>query len=126
MTWRYQQSTHTVTAPDGVTTWSAGVYSGNGAGLNNPAMEADPDVGPIPAGTYKIGPAIDPPDHLGPMAMPLTVVAFANPDIDRSGFFWHGDNVQHDQSASHGCIVSPPNVRQEPYDSGDDDLIVVP
>ncbi len=36
-------------------------YSGHGLGLNNPAMQNVPDVGPLPQGTYVIG---DPHDNM--------------------------------------------------------------
>lgn len=82
-------------------------YSGHGPGVNNIAFEQVHDVGPIPRGLYTIGEPISPPDHLGPVAMPLT------PDSDtdtfgRSAFFIHGDNQAGDRSASHGCIIIGP------------------
>ena len=124
MSWTYQQSTGKLTDPAGE--WFSTCYSGHGEGLNNPAMEAVEGVGPIPAGTYKIGPARDPIDHLGPIALPLTVVRFANPALDRSGFFIHGDNAAADHSASDGCIVDGLAGRQLIDASSDDDLEVIP
>ena len=120
--WTYQQSTGFLTAPDG--TFEGQGYSGHGDGLNNPAVEADQGIGPIPAGAWTIGPAIDPPDHLGPMAMPLTPNGF-DPH-GRSAFFMHGDNSLGNESASHGCIVMGRAIRQAVYDSPDCDLTVIP
>jgi hypothetical protein len=77
-------------------------YSGHGEGLNNPALEADPGVGPIPAGTWRIGPP-EPHPNLGPLAMPLTPLG--HDAHGRSAFFIHGDNAEVDHSASHGCII---------------------
>jgi hypothetical protein len=119
VTWSYQQSTGKV-AHDSATAGFG--YSGHGAGLNDPAMEAEPDIGPIPAGRWTIGPPKTPPDHLGPLAMPLTPVGF-DPH-GRSAFFIHGDNAAGNRSASHGCIILGPAIRAQIYRSGDTDLLV--
>jgi len=84
-------------------------YSGHGPGLNNPAMEADPNIGPIPAGAWHIGAAADHP-RLGPCAMRLTPVG--HDAHGRTGFFIHGDNADGNQSASHGCIILAYAMRQ--------------
>jgi hypothetical protein len=84
-------------------------YSGIGEGKNNPAMEGIVDVGPIPEGTYYIQEIWDSPT-LGPMACEL----FPEPGTityGRSGFYIHGDSIQHPGLASHGCIILPPSVR---------------
>ena len=121
MPWTYKQSTGDLDR-DGVHVATG--YSGHGAGLNNPAMEAVHGVGPIPAGGYRIGPPRVPVDHLGVVAMPLTPVA-ANLAHGRSAFFMHGDNARGDHSASDGCIIMPHAVRQGVADSGDHDLQVI-
>ena len=54
MPWSYNQSSGKISL-DGKVIGTG--YSGNGPGLNNPAMQNDPDVGPIPVGTYTIGTA---------------------------------------------------------------------
>jgi len=79
-------------------------YSGHDAGVNNPAMQNQHNVGPLPQGVYAIGDPLDPPDHLGPLAMPLTPDP-ANEMFDRSEFFIHGDNQEMNRSASNGCII---------------------
>jgi hypothetical protein len=123
MTWKYQQSTGKWFNPAGQ--WIGTAYSGHGAGLNNSAMEADAGIGPIPAGAWKIAPAKSPPDHLGPLAMPLAPDGF-DPH-GRSGFFIHGDFAgDADESASHGCIVTVRAVRQLIDASADCDLLVIP
>ncbi len=89
-------------------------YSGFGIGKNNPAYEEVPDVGPIPVGDYDIGAAMTHPE-LGPIARPLTPL----PGTDthgRSGFYMHGDSSQHPGQASHGCIILPPAIREEPME----------
>ena len=101
-------------------------YSGNGAGLNNPAMQDSPNVGPIPEGTWTIGPQRDNRTGSGhnlPASMRL------NPQdvgTDRSGFLIHGDNGRGNQSASEGCVVMNRNVRNRIGNSGDNILRVTP
>lgn len=99
-------------------------YSGIGPGLNNHNFQADHDIGPIPQGKWKIGTAFDHP-HLGPCVMHL------NPEegtetFGRSGFFIHGDNSKHNHTASHGCIVLDPQLRELISKSTDRVLEVIP
>lgn len=82
-------------------------YSGTGAGRNNPDLEAMQNVGPIPQGKYKIGPAYKHP-RLGPCVMNLDPLPGTNTH-GRSAFRIHGNNKQND--ASHGCIICPPQLR---------------
>ena len=84
-------------------------YSGHGPGLNNQEMESIPDLGPIPRGDYTISSFFDDPEK-GPMVSHL-VPAIGTNDFGRSGFMLHGDNPLGNQSASHGCIVMPHDVR---------------
>lgn len=95
-------------------------YSGHSEGRNNPAMESEHMVGPIPRGRYKIGPAFDHPQK-GPICFRLT------PDghdaLGRSGFMIHGDNITHD--ASEGCIILGRLVRQAIRDDHETVLEVV-
>lgn len=122
MAFRYQQSTGVLTNCKGEVLGTG--YSGHGTGLNNPAMDDVEGVGPIPAGHWHIGPAKNPVDHLGPIAMPLTPQGF-DPH-GRSAFFMHGDNAAADHTASDGCIIMPHNVRQAVDQSSDCDLEVIP
>lgn len=119
--WTYHQSTGVLTH-DGETAGTG--YSGNGEGMNNPAMQDVRGHGPLPAGSYTIGAPLDPPDHLGPLAMPLTP-APANEMFGRSAFFMHGDNAAMNYSASDGCIVMARAIRQAVLGSGDTALTVV-
>lgn len=75
-------------------------YSGHGEGLNNPAMEAVHNIGPVPKGKYLIGKAFDHPGK-GPCVFRLTPVG--HNAHKRTGLMIHGDNLTHD--ASEGCIV---------------------
>ena len=106
MPWTYCQTDGAFTDPDEARAGEG--YSGHGPGLNNPAMEADAGVGPIPAGPWRMRLAVDHP-RLGPCAIPLTPDGF-DPH-GRSEFFIHGDNAQLNHGASHGCIVTGHAVR---------------
>ncbi len=99
-------------------------YSGAGAGKNNPAMEKEPNVGPIPRGDWTIvGPPVNTQDH-GPYVLKLEPDA-ATETFGRAGFLLHGDSRQAPGSASHGCIVMPRTVREQVWNSGDRELEVV-
>ena len=121
MTWTYQQSTGQLLQDDKL----VGVgYSGAGKGENNPESQNIPNVGPIPVGSYTLGDAYDDIGNLGPCVMRLTPL----PDTEtfgRSGFFMHGDNKSHNQSASHGCIIMGPVTRNLVSTSGDKNLMVI-
>lgn len=94
-------------------------YSGHGDGRNEPKLEAEHNIGPIPCGFYLIGPTYD---HttLGPTVMNLE--PWLHNALGRSAFRIHGDNAKHD--ASEGCIIMPPFVR-EPMAKGKDKLLLV-
>jgi RHS repeat-associated protein len=82
-------------------------YSGIGPGLNNPGMQGVPYVGPIPVGTYTIGPpqTNSPGGHkTGPLTFPLTPDPGTN-TFNRPGLLIHGDNNAQNHTASNGCIV---------------------
>lgn len=121
MVWMYKQSTGQLSR--GGTLVGIG-YSGYGAGLDNPKMQGQSCVGPIPQGNYTIGPTHTPVDHLGPFALPL----YADPGnqmFGRFGFFIHGDNSATNYTASNGCIVLELSIRQQIVTSLDTGLIVV-
>ena len=81
-------------------------YSGHGDGVNNPASQNVPDVGPIPNTTkYSVGPAFTHP-VAGPICMRLTPLD-PTATFGRSGFMMHGDNSEGNESASEGCIIMP-------------------
>ena len=120
MPWVYQQATghlflNTIFIGTG--------YCGHGSGLNNPAAQDQQNIGPIPTGSYAIGPVHTPPDHLGPLALPLYPDP-TNQMYGRFGFFMHGDNQYANHSASNGCIIMGPDIRRQ-VSSGDDKTLVV-
>jgi hypothetical protein len=98
-------------------------YSGHGAGMNNPRMQSIEDIGVLPRGIYTIGDPKDPPDFLGPLAMPLTPDP-TNQMFGRGSFFIHGDNAQMNHTASDGCIILAHDIRQMIADSTDRQLTV--
>jgi hypothetical protein len=100
-------------------------YSGHGPGVNNPALQSEPDVGPIPQGHWTISDAVDSPT-LGPVAMPL-MPNIGTETFGRGGFFIHGDSIEFAglEEASHGCIILPRSTRVEISSDWDKDLEVV-
>jgi hypothetical protein len=97
-------------------------YSGFGAGKNNPALEREQGVGPLPRGRYKIGIPYNHKD-LGPVVMNLDPLP-GTETFGRSLFRVHGDSIANPGSASHGCIVLNRIVRNEIAESGDHELEV--
>ena len=118
MNWSYSQSSGILLDPDGeivATGYAGGNCGRNPEGKNNPDMQDTHCIGPLPQGTYRLGSPQNNP-HLGPYAIPLT------PDEDnemfgRSGFFIHGDSINHPGCASEGCIIMPRSVRVDMFDS---------
>lgn len=123
MAWEYKQSTGEMTH-DGQT-FATG-YSGHGDGVNNPADEAIPNIGPVPVGVYTIGEAFTHP-HAGPICMRLTPAA-GDEEFGRAGFMIHGDNAAANHTASEGCIILPHDARialSEAVAAGDNQLTVI-
>lgn len=106
----YSQSTGSLSCTDdrtGAVYLTCAGYAGTGAGRNNPDMDDQPNIGPLPRGDYNVGAPFEHP-HAGPNARRLNPL----PGTDmhgRNGMLMHGDNLRHD--ASNGCIVAPPNCR---------------
>jgi hypothetical protein len=100
--------------------WLGSGYSGHGDGVNNVSEAGIPNVGPIPPGcVFDIG---APGDHIGPLSFPLTL---QEGSTTRSGFYIHGDNQAHNETASEGCIVMGPEIRSQIadlLDAGDNEL----
>lgn len=86
-----------------------GLYSGHGLGLNNPDLQAERGVGPLPVGVYRVGPLQDG-GRLGPNVMRLTQTFGVS--YGRSGFFIHGASAVHPAFSSDGCIIAPPGLRE--------------
>lgn len=94
---------------DGVIMRASTLYSGHGSGLNNPALEAMANVGPIPAGLWRIIEWLDHYEDKGPIVARLEPVG--HDAHKRSGFLIHGDNSLSNHSASHGCIIADHDLR---------------
>jgi hypothetical protein len=116
--WFYSQSTgNLVHVPStGSYDYIATGYAGYGVGLNNPAsqyMAGEPPnpSGPLPQGTYTIGPLQTYTTTTGKTlynAMYLTPVAgnfMGNPP--RGGFLIHGPHPNDNHDSSNGCPVIP-------------------
>lgn len=84
-------------------------YSGYGEGKNNPTLQARKSIGPLPKGIYSISRGYKHP-ILGPITMNL-IPDKDNEMFGRSAFRIHGDNKTG--TASHGCIVLGPSIRQK-------------
>lgn len=108
MSFRYQQTTGKLWHDDAFLGLG---YAGHGAGLNNHDLQASHGVGPLPVGEYTIGPPKAPPDHLGPLAMPLEPKP-GTEMFGRSAIFIHGDNPLMNHTASDGCLVLRHDLRQ--------------
>jgi len=119
--WTYEQRTGRLTSPAGDVVATG--YSGAGDGKNDPAAQAEHNVGPIPAGTYTIGPPKDTLTH-GPFVLPLSPSA-DNEMFGRAGFLIHGDSVTEPGTASEGCVIMPRAVRELVAASDDKTLSVV-
>ena len=116
--WQYEQSTGRLTDPSGNlsgTGYAGGNLGKKPEGKNNPALQFEHNVGPLPQGLYTVG---EPVEHskLGPFALPLTPDP-ANDMRGRGDFYIHGDALADPGNASEGCIVMHLDVRQAIADS---------
>ena len=119
--WTYAQKTGNLLQDGQVV---ATGYSGFDDGKNNPAMQAVPDVGPIPQGDWIIsGPPVNTAEH-GPFVLTLSPAAGTN-TFGRSGFLMHGDSIAAPGTASKGCIIMPRTAREQVWNTGDSALEVV-
>jgi hypothetical protein len=123
--WQFEQLTGKL-SKDGILV-SPDCYSGRWPdGYNNPAMEAVPDVGPIPCGLWTIGAPYED-GKLGRYVMDLTP-AKGTVTYGRSLFRMHGKPLPPAdiRSGSEGCICADYVTRQRVYQSADTQLTVVP
>jgi len=97
-------------------------YSGAGIDRNNPDAVATHNMGPIPPGNWHLSSSYDDP-HKGKNCFRLSPNEGTNV-FGRSGFLIHGDNSTH--TASEGCIILGPSIRQEIASTFDRDLKVIP
>jgi len=96
-------------------------YAGKGEGKNNPAMEKEKNVGPIPKGLYKIG---KPREWRG-MPNVFDLTPDGHDALGRTEFLIHGDSKKNPGNASEGCIILGPDIRKQIADSGITRLRVV-
>lgn len=123
MPWIYHQRTGVLEyQANGRTETVATGYSGLGAGRNNPSMQATHDTGPIPQGTYMIGPAHQG-AHTGPVTMNLDPQG--HNALGRTLLRIHGDSRLHPGFASNGCIILDRATRDRIARSTDRTLNVV-
>ena len=126
MPYIFKQSTGQIFDPHGTLVaigYAGGNCGKNPEGVNNPDMQEESCIGPLPQGTYTFG---EPKEgtHLGPFAIPL-IPEKSNEMHGRSGFFCHGDTPQLNQSASEGCIIASRMVRAEMWANADHTIEVV-
>lgn len=98
-------------------------YSGFGEGYNNPSFMDKINIGPIPKGKWKIFSKINSVD-MGECVLPLIPHDSTN-TFGRGNFYIHGDNKEHNCTASKGCIVLSLSVREFLNDSTDKILNVI-
>lgn len=96
-------------------------YSGYGDGKNNPALQAVRNVGPIPAGLWKIG---EPRVYKG-MDDCFDLTPIGHNALGRSDFLIHGDHHKIPGTSSRGCIVLDHSARKTIAESGVTRLKVV-
>lgn len=131
--WIYYQSTGKIVhqSTSGVNDDVGYGYAGHGNGLNNPASQdvpgggENPNGGPLPQGSYKIGPQQN--NTTGsrrPLAASMRLIPDPkNKMFGRAGFLIHNGNMLKKDS-SQGCIVLPLDVRNRIQNSGDHNLKV--
>ncbi|SEB76385.1 Protein of unknown function [Rhizobiales bacterium GAS188] len=98
-------------------------YSGSLSkhGKNDPDQQCVRGVGPLPCGSYTVGPP-------GPGPSPYSLALTPDPTNDmcgRSGFLIHGDSLQHPGDASDGCIILKISERSAIVATGLKTLVVV-
>lgn len=95
-------------------------YSGAPGAVNDPARQAEHNVGPLPVGVWRMGDPVNTQKH-GPFFIPLTPEP-GTETFGRSAFGMHGDKkdpTAPPRSASEGCVILPLDVREAAHASGD-------
>lgn len=96
-------------------------YAGSPEGKNDPDKEAIRNVGPIPRGKW----AISKPRTYKKMANCFDLTPIDHKAHGRSEFLIHGDSKDKPGTASRGCIILGPEVREAILKSGATVLEVV-
>jgi hypothetical protein len=121
MSWSYSQSTGNLSHEG---EFIAKGYAGIGGCCNKSDKQDVPFEGPLPRGSYTIGPPMADGGHMGPYVLPLTPWP-GNNMFGRAGFFIHGDTPSRDQTASNGCIILDRPWRTMIAQSSDTTLMVI-
>jgi len=113
-TYRYYQNTGRFRGGDGAYAINTLAYSGQGEGYNNPAKQCVPNVGPLPASTYKLGYCV----NVMHQTTQRPCAFYLDPQkpseiCGRSEFFIHGcacctpgdDTNPPSAGCSAGCVV---------------------
>jgi hypothetical protein len=120
MTWHYDQSSGELRDPTGALVATG--YSGKGRGKNNPAMQSERGLGPLPAGLWRMK-SVYASKSVGPFCITLWSEDGTPDDrhdaTGRSAFRIHGDSIRAPGTASKGCIILPRAVREKMWRSGD-------
>lgn len=98
-------------------------YAGYHEGRNNPDLQHEAGLGPIPRGLYEIGSPYTSELH-GPYVLRLTP-APENDMGGRSGFLIHGVSAGHPMDSSRGCICISRQARTAIWLSDDHQLHVI-
>ena len=120
MSYTYEQATGRLIDPQGnvvATGYAGGNCGNNPEGKNNPDMQDQHAIGPLPVGIYTFTEHEDSP-HLGPFAI-ILVPDDSNEMFGRADFRMHGDSISHPGCASEGCIIMPRVVREAVFASGE-------
>lgn len=102
MAWTYSQSTGALLNPTGTLILHG--FAGHSAGLNNPALQDQKDIGPLPQGKYKMNQYFNIHPTMGQGVIELLPDP-TNQMFGRSGFFIHGLNVNDPLHSSDGCAI---------------------
>jgi hypothetical protein len=120
MPWVYKVSSHSFYL-NGTYQFDA-KYSGRPGFKDDSANECVSGKGPLPRGTYNIGPAFY---HHKAKAWTLRLTPYPeNQMCNRDGFLIHGGSSAHPGNASDGCIILDFQYRKM-IDSSSDKILVV-
>lgn len=111
-------------------------YSGGGEGqcpkcVNNPQFQGTPSLGPIPTGTWNIGPGYtwnrgaDKPPMFNTMRLTPQIGSSPDAFLRSPGFLIHGGRGNGARTASNGCIIIDPDSRRKIAQRGGGTMNVV-
>lgn len=105
MNLNYSQSSGAITKDDGTLVTHG--WAGHGNGKNNPTMQDQHELGPLPRGVYAVGKWEARHGNLGPIVASLTQTS--GNTFGRSAFYIHGPDTNPKEygQESKGCIVIP-------------------